>query len=175
MYPILASGLMAAGHRLLEGVIAPTAQRALNAVGEAFSGESIQAPTQAKAVSPLSQRLSAQGVTDAQGLANHRFHLQQQLLQHPEVRSFLDQFDPGAGISLSLEQGSLFTLKGPDGRSLSFPADSELGQLAMELHQVASVDEALKQQPGLSLFDVADQVSEAPGLQANWVLRSSIA
>ncbi len=175
MYPILATGLMAAGHRLIEGVVAPVAQKVIQSVNESFSTSGPEAAAPTQTLSALSQRLSAAGIEDAAGLANHRFHLQQQLLQHPQVRAFAQQFDPGAGISLSLEDGSLFTFKGPDGRSLAISADSELGQLAMQFHQVASVEQALEAQPGLALYDVASQVDASPGLQALWTLKQTVA
>ncbi|MGF1449085.1 MAG: hypothetical protein ACFB20_06675 [Opitutales bacterium] len=175
MYPILATGLMAAGHRLIEGVVAPVAQKVLQSVNESFSGEGPDATAATQPVSALSQQLAAAGVQDATGLANHRFHLQQQLLQHPEVRAFVEQFEPGAGIGLTLEDGSLFTFRGPDGRSLSVPANSEVGRLAMEFHQVASLEQSLERQPGLSLMDVANQVDASPGLQAHWTLKHTVA
>lgn len=168
MNPLLATGLVSIGSRLIDSF---AAANGLKSAQQAPAPVATSAPQAApKPPSELSNYLNERGVQDAVGLKNLQFHLSQQLANHPDLANFMNSLEPGAPLQIKAVDGGMFQISTLDGRTYAFGANSELGQMAQRLQQVQQLNDANRRLPGTSLGDLANSDIAKPALNASWML-----
>lgn len=169
MNPLLIAGIVGVGERLVSSVLTPakveTSER---------SFESHLKTQNTSTNGALSAFLQQRGVQNFEGLQALGQQLQIELQHHPELAQKIAALPAGTPLSLKVVEGSLITLETPEGTVATLPKDSELGQLALRLHDIKSIENERAQLPGATLPQLVNHAERQPLLNASWVLREGV-
>lgn len=173
MNPLLVTGLVSVGQRLLDGLSAKLAQpsQVENIPGGETFSRYLNAQQSVSAPSKLNELLEANGVRTPQELDSLQFNQRQQFLNHADLAQFVSSADRSQGFQLSLHKGEMYTLTDSTGKQFSFSAHSELGQLAGQLQQLERMDEISSAFPGYALKDLAHKVETNPVDEGKWFVK----
>ena len=167
MNPLIATALVSIGHNLLERVL-PHTPKLREAANETSSFKNQLDALSANANTDLVHYLKANGITDLSQLKNHLFHLESKLINEPEIFSLLKDAGGRRGISLSVAPGKQIKLMTSNGEEKIILPGSNAAQLAEKIHQLHSLSQLYQNEPGRSLRQIANQVSDRPLENAIW-------
>ena len=126
---------------------------------------------QTKAPETLLDVLKSNHVKDVHNLKSLINHTNEQLLSHHELRSALGQVRSSEALYLTKNENNTFSIKTLDGNIATFGADTQVGKLAEQLHQMQSTLVSKDRDPHHSLYEVAENISRQPNNRATWELR----
>jgi len=169
MNPLLVSGAMALGGRLLDRIAPPPP--AQPADGAAFSRELSRA-TAPTTLSPLRQTAAAYGVRDALDLENLAQNLGVDLQAHPHLQDFLSRTRLDESLTLEWNENGMYSLRTGGGRVFAFSEDSELGQMASLYKQMNSSARLARSAPGTSISQILSYVDKNPVAMGEISLRN---
>ena len=118
----------------------------------------------------LSAYLAANGINSLSDLQNHLFELTRQLSNDPALSAISDSQQEVSLLTLRVESGNSFSVVAPDGTKVYLPANSTAGKIAWRIHQLHSLQQNIRERPGMPVTTVADRVAANPILNAVWNL-----
>lgn len=163
MNPLLVTGLIAVGQKLVDNIFTKPPQSTLPT--NAAAGSQFEDHLNAQSVQPPSELmtfLNSKGIRSGSDLQNLQFQLRQQLFNHPEFASFMASADRTAGFQLTLEASGLYTLSDSRGRQITFSEQTSQGQLAKRIAQLQHMDISANAFPGYSMQDLTSKAGILP-------------
>lgn len=174
MNPILASGLIGIGEKLVTNLVGSVISPAKSPEGGVPSFESLMKGNAVSGSGELGTFLSTQGVSSWEDLARVQEQLAAALQNQPGVAEKLAGLKPGTPLNLKITDGNLITIESPEGTVATLARDSEAGMLANRLHELKSMTSLHEQMPGSTLQQAMTHVQQQPILNASWVLRQGV-
>lgn len=166
MSPLLVSTLSYLGNEVLDRLLpSPVASGPVQSADFQRLLRQVNAPTSTS----LPSYLETHGITNTEQLGQHLQTLQTQLRQHPdlpiEARSLLQS--PDARLQVS-PQGQFSIAQ--DHLQASLPSTGPLAELATQIHQLASLQQAHGLSAGTDLRTFASVFQPAHSFTASWAL-----
>lgn len=146
--------------------------KSLGSTSEPFDKHLTKAQNTTRVASPnLRDVLRDNHVQDIHNLKGLIRHTSEQLINHYELRSALDQARPSDALTLVKNEDNTFSIKTLNGNITTFGVDTQVGQLAEQLHQMQSTLTYKMQNPSQSLYEIAETITRQPSPKTSWELR----
>lgn len=170
MNPLLVTGLVAVGHKLVDHLMTKQPEPASSHVQQEgqfdryLTSQSVQQP------SDLIAYLESNKIHAGVDLQALQFQLRQQLFNQPELATFMASADRTAGFQLKLEDTGLYTLSDSRGRQITFNDQTKQGQLAKRIGQLSRMESIAETFPGYGMRDLAHRAEVRPEGEMHWHL-----
>jgi len=170
MNPLLATGLLSLGHKLLDRMSAPTSQAQAPSSRKVDFATLMNQTEQAKDTL-LSMMLANKGIETANDLKAYRSHLVGQMMNDPGISSLLTNQRDTQPLTLHIEGANQITVQNSAGQKINLSSDSPIGEMAREIHYLSSLKELSDRFSEMPIISLASSpfTAQIPQ-QATWLL-----